>query len=171
MYSPDSFSAGSQRSRFADGAIDTASGSQVVVMCFDRLERDLDGALAALEATEHEQTNALLRHAQDLLAEMVAMLDLDAWDNAVALLSVYDYLLRRLAQANTFKDAAAVREARHLIGEIGDGFRGAAAELAATPQATTPHAIAPTAQHSVRPAAAEGFGAGAAERPRLSVRA
>lgn len=166
MYSSDQFSAGSQRSRFTDGAIETASGSQVIVMCFDRLERDLDGALNAIDERRHEHTNSLLRHAQDLLTEMVAMLDVEAWEHAPALLSVYDYVLRRLAHANMFKDPAGVAEARKLIGEIGDAFRGAATELAAQPAATA-------AQSPIR-SQVGGFGGGtteAGQRPRLSVRA
>jgi flagellar secretion chaperone FliS len=168
MYSSDSlvsFSAGAQRSRFTDGSLETASGGQVIVMCFDRLDRDLDGALIAIDATDHETTNSLLRHAQDLLSEMVGMLDVEAWEHAPALLSVYDYLLRRLAQANMFKDAAAVSEARHLIGEIGDAFRTAAAESLRTQ---------PPAQSPAQSPAQMGGGFGtelAGDRPRLSVRA
>ena len=127
------------------------------MMCFERLERDLDTALLAIDDGNHELTNSNLRHAQDLLSEMASMVDVDAWEHAPALLSVYDYLLRRLAHANMFKDAAGVVESRRLVGELGDSFRAAAAEVAATPAAPPP-----------RPA---GFVDDAADRPRLSVRA
>ncbi len=168
MYNSDSFASGSLRSRFTDDSLETASGPKVIVMCFDRLERDLDNALCSIENEDHDATNSLLRHAQDLIAEMVAMLDVTAWEHAPALLSVYDYLLRRLAQANVLKDAAAVREARHLISEIGEGFRGAA-EIVVAASATVE---TPATAHPIDQPAPSPFGAAAiAERPRLSVRA
>lgn len=114
------------RAAFSDGDVSTASPAKVIVKCFDRLDADLERALGSLERGEHEATNALLGHAQDLLGEMAGMLDLDAWDHAGSLLAVYDYVLRLLAGANMLKAPAMVAEARRLISEIGDGFRAAA---------------------------------------------
>ncbi len=118
------------RDRYAEGSLQTASGSKIVTMCFDRLDRELLAALAAIEARDHYDCNAALGHAQDLVAEMAGMLDLDAWEHAGALVSLYDYLLRLLAAANTFKDAASVVQAQRIVGELGSAFR-AAAELPA----------------------------------------
>ncbi len=173
MYRPDSSGIGSLRSRFTNDSLETASGPKVIVMCFDRLERDLDNALTSIANEDHDATNSLLRHAQDLIGEMVAMLDVDAWEHAPALLSVYDYLLRRLAQANALKDAAAVREARHLISELGEGFRGAAETVAAAPTTGATHsATHATANPATEHTAPLSFdAAGGVERPRLSVRA
>jgi flagellin-specific chaperone FliS len=53
------------------------------------------------------------------------MLDLGAWEHAGALVSVYDYALRRIIDGNVTKSAAAVAEARRLLAEIGAAFREA----------------------------------------------
>lgn len=115
------------RSAFSDGDIDTASPARVLVKCFDRLDADLERALASIERHDHETTNRELGHAQDLLGEMAGMLDTTAWEHSGALLAVYDYVLRLLAVASMRKLAGPAAEAQRLLREIGDGFRVAAA--------------------------------------------
>lgn len=114
-----------QRAAFSDGDLQTASPAQVIVKCFDRLDADLDRALVAMEAKDHDTTNTQLGHAQELLGEMAMMIDPEVWAHADALLSVYDYVLRLLAAGNIRKRPSMIVEARHLLGEIGDGFRAA----------------------------------------------
>lgn len=134
------------RHRFATDDLATASGPRIVTMCFDRLDRDLAAARSAIERTDHYETNAALAHAQDLLAELVGMLDVTAWEHATALASVYDYLLRLLAAANVAKSAALVAEAQRLVAELGGAFREASA---AVPSSIPPVAVtAPAPTHA-----------------------
>jgi flagellar biosynthetic protein FliS len=114
------------RSRYRQVNIEGASGPQVVVMCFDRLDRDLAGAVAGIEQQDHFATNQALAHAQDLIGELANMLDTSTWEHAGALLAIYDYVLRLLAVANAKKSAGMVREAARHIAEIGAAFRQAA---------------------------------------------
>jgi flagellar biosynthetic protein FliS len=120
------------RDRFSAGNLEGVSGPRIVTMCFDRLDRDLAGALRAIEQSDHYETNAALSHAQDLISEMAGMLDTTQWQHAGALLAIYDYLLRLLAVANAQKNASLVREAAHHIAEIGAAFRQAAVEPTTT---------------------------------------
>lgn len=136
------YSADNVRDRFSSG-LDTASGPTVVTMCFDRIDRDLSDALEALTPVgdaaliDHDRVNRALGHAQDLVSELATMLDTGRWEHAGALLSVYDYLLRRMALANATKNAATVREVQGIVGELGSAFRTAA-------QTATPDQGAPT---------------------------
>lgn len=127
------------RNRFIAGHVDGASGPRVIVMCFDRLDRDLVGALSAIERNDHYEANLALGHAQDLLSEMALMLDPSLWEHGRSLLSVYDYLLRLLAVANLKKDPGKVREAIRHIAELGGAFR-----VAATAAPTDATAAVPT---------------------------
>ena len=136
MYSPDTM-----LDRFATDNLQTAGGPKIVIMCFDRLDRDLLTALIAIEENDHFETNRLLGHAQELLGEMADMLDLEIWEHANALLSVYNYVLRRLAQANVSKDPSLVLEAQRLMTEIGDAFRQAAASAPATAASAHGHDV------------------------------
>lgn len=127
-----------RRAAFSDGDLSTASPARVLIKCFDRLDADLDRALAAIEGNDHEATNAQLSHAQDLLGEVAGMLDVGAWVHAAALLSVYDYILRLLAFGNMRKEPAPIAEARRLLSEIGAGFRQAATEIESRPAIANP---------------------------------
>ncbi len=131
------YTATAARQRFSAGNLDGASGPRIIVMCFDRLDRDLATATAAIERDDHFETNEQLGHAQDLLTEMAMMLDVDSWEHAGALLAVYDYLLRLLAAANAKKDVAMVHEAQRHVTEIGAAFRAAERSLPAASAAPT----------------------------------
>ena len=130
------------RQQFTDSALETASGPRIVVMCYDRLDRDLGEAVDALGASDFYRAHIALCHAQDLVSELLLMLDRDAWEHAGALASIYDYVLRQLAAANISKSATLATEARHLLAQLGESFR-TAATMVATPAGTPGGAAAP----------------------------
>ena len=123
----------SLRARFTDGGLDTASGPKVIQLCYERLDRDLDGALIALDLRDVNGAHDLLCHAQDIVHELLCMLDLDRWEHAASLAAIYRYVLGLLTQANIKKDDVPAREARHLLGELGEAFRVGAAAMSAEP--------------------------------------
>lgn len=116
-----------RRDRFASVGLETASRGKILVLCFDRLDRDLVEARDAIAAGDHFTTNIALGHAQELLGELALMIDPTAWEHAGALLAVYDYVLRLLTNANMQKSDAIVVEAQRILAEIGEAFRVAAA--------------------------------------------
>lgn len=127
------YTADAARNRFASGNLEGVSGPRIVVMCFDRLERDLVSAVAAIERRDHYEANRTLGHAQDLLGELATMLDTNAWAHAGSLLAIYDYLLRLLTVANMKKDAEKVHEALRHIAELAEAFRAAERATFSTP--------------------------------------
>lgn len=134
-----------KRFAFSNDDLATASPRRVLVKCFDRLDVDLEQALAALDDKDPETANRLLGHAQDLLGEVARMLDVDAWQPAGGLLAVYDYVLRLLAVGNMQKEPSLISEARTLLGEIGDAFRDASRSIEQSPAPTAPAPAAPAA--------------------------
>ena len=79
---------------------------------------------------------------------MLCMLDLDVWEHAPALAAIYRYVTQLLVSANVHKRVGDAREARHLLGEIGDAFRQAAVGLASA--ASTQQRPEPGRDFSVR---------------------
>jgi flagellar secretion chaperone FliS len=122
----------SLRERFTTGALDTASGPKVVVMAYERLDRDIAAALSALDVGNLAGAHELFCHAQDLVHELNGMLDVDAWEHGPALAAIYRYVIVRLTEANMTKRAAPATEARQLLGELGDAFRQASITTAAS---------------------------------------
>jgi len=136
----------SLRARYTDGGLETASPARIVVMAYDRLDRDLAGALVAVEAGQVERSHELLVHAQDLTNELLCMLDLDAWEHAAQLASIYRYVIDLLTASNVHKSAEEIDEARTLLAGLGDAFRqaavGAAASVVPVPAPRTSSALA-----------------------------
>ena len=115
-----------QRHRFTDGGLSTASGPKIIVMCYARLDRDLVTAMEAIRVDDVQGSHDSLCHAQDLVHELRCMLDLDAWEHAAGLSSIYHYVGNLLVAANVKKSVPLAEEARQLLAELGDGFRQAA---------------------------------------------
>jgi len=138
------------RERFTDGALSTASGPKVIGMAYDRMDRDIAGALEALALKDVAKSHELLVHAQDIVHELLCMLDFEAWEHAGALASIYRYVMELLTKANITKSAAPAVEARRHLAELGDAFRQAAVQS---------------------PAPAAAFASDQDQRQRLSVRA
>jgi flagellar protein FliS len=121
----------SLRGRFTQEGLTTASGPKIVVMCFDRIDRDLGEAISALDSRDTGRAHELLCHAQDIVHELLCMLDLDAWEHAASLSAIYRFTMTLLTRANVTKKSHDAITARRLLAELGDGFRQAAVGLAA----------------------------------------
>jgi flagellar protein FliS len=123
----------SLRARFTDGGLATASGPKVIQLCYDRLDRDIDAAVHAMDRRDIGTAHETLCHAQDIVHELLCMLDLDRWEHAASLASIYRYVLELLTQANVKKNPMPAREARHLLSELGEAFRVGGASVVAEP--------------------------------------
>lgn len=153
----------SMRAKFSSGGLETASPSRIVVMAYDRLDRDLAGATVAIDARDIERSHDLLVHAQALVMELHDMLDLDAWEHAPQLASIYQYVHELLVRANVKKSTQEVGEARTLLAGLGDAFRQAALQVASSPAAPV---VAPAAAAAPPAAAAPAPAAPAFATPR-----
>ena len=91
---------------------ETASPAQLILLLYDGLLKRLQHALLGLEGRNYEQVNGSLQHAQDILLELVASLDMDAGEIAENLAQLYEYQHRRLIEANLRKDPEPVARGR-----------------------------------------------------------
>ncbi len=65
-------------------------------MLYDRLVLDLARGRQAQLDGDREAANEQLGHAQDIVAELLSSLDVDAWEGGPGLASLYRWLLREL---------------------------------------------------------------------------
>jgi flagellar protein FliS len=128
-------STASLRARYVNDAVSTASPARLLVMLYDKLLLDLRQAEDALGAGERERAAERLLHAQEIVIELLTSLDLDAWDGAKGLASLYTFLGRELVEANVRGDAAKVAACRELVAPLRDAWATAAAEVAQAPAA------------------------------------
>jgi flagellar protein FliS len=119
------------RARYLADAVATASPAKLLLMLFDRLVVDLNRGEQALLAGDRPEANTHLKHAQDIVTELHVSLDLEAWDGAAGLASLYAFAETELINANIRGDAAKVTSVRGLMEPLRDTWREAAMAVAA----------------------------------------
>ncbi len=117
------------RARYRATAVETAGPERLVIMLYDRLLLDLDRAVVAFESGDRGAGTPLVRHAQDIVSELMAALDREGWDGADDLMSIYGYVLGQLLQAGLTGDGARVVQCRDLLGPLAAAWHEAADSL------------------------------------------
>ncbi len=120
------------RLRYMDDTVTTVSPGRLLVMLYDRLVLDLQKAETEQRAGRRGAAGPHLTHAQDIVHELAATLDVEAWDGAKQLMSVYMYLITELVSANVAGDADRTAACRELVEPLRDAWYQAAQEVAMT---------------------------------------
>jgi flagellar protein FliS len=124
-------STASLRARYMGDTVATASPQQLLVMLYDRLALDLERAEEALVAGNKDVSHAQLLHAQEIVLELRASLQVDVWEGGPRLAALYSWLVGELIQANLKGDIRRVRDCRQVVEPLRDAWREAALSLAA----------------------------------------
>ena len=125
-------SAASLRARYLGESVATASPQQVLVMLYDRLALDLERAQLALRDGRRDDATTQLRHAQDIVFELLGSLRVDAWEGGPRLAALYNWLVAELSQAMVKHDAGRVTSCLQVVEPLRDAWRQAAASLTAS---------------------------------------
>lgn len=133
-----------QRAQFLNDTVLSASPARLLTMLYDRLVLDLDRGAKAQLAGDFVEANTQLTHAQDIVAELMVTLDVDAWAGGPGLKALYSHLLTQLVEANISHDAEQTAACRAIVDPLRMAWHEAAAELA----------------HSAAPKVPVGAGAG-----------
>lgn len=121
---------GNLRERYVQDSVSTASPATLLIMLYDRLVLDLLRAEAALNDNNKQQASEQLLHAQDVVSELASTLDVDAWEGAKQLMSVYTFLITTLVEANLEGDVTKVVACRELVEPLQDAWQQAARTVA-----------------------------------------
>ncbi|MCU1614122.1 MAG: fliS [Frankiales bacterium] len=125
-------STASLRARYMSASVATASPQQLLVMLYDRLALDLERGEQALVDGDREQAGEQLMHAQEIVMELRASLQVEVWDGGPRLAALYGWVLGELIKANLKGDVRRVRDCRMIVEPLRDAWREAAASLAAS---------------------------------------
>lgn len=113
---------------------ETASPGQLIIMLYDVLLRSLMRAEEAIARTDVEAAHASLLHAQDVILELIASLDLDAEAEAGVMARqmapLYEYIYRRTLDASLRKGVAPVQEVIRLVTPLRAAWQAALETLA-----------------------------------------
>jgi len=131
------------RSRYVAAAVQTASPARLLTMLADRLVLDVERAAQALAEGRRAEVTQHLAHAQDIVAELAASLDVQEWDGGPQLLSIYTWLLRELLAVSSGGDAERLDGCRQIVAELARTWHDAAG-VAAAPAPADPPPAAPS---------------------------
>jgi flagellar protein FliS len=105
--------------------VETLSPAKLLLMLYDGALNSLRNAQKAIEEKDISQAHNQLIKAQDIIAELMATLNMEV-PISRQLYALYDYIQRRLIEANINKDIAIIDEAYQFISELRDAFAQAA---------------------------------------------
>ncbi|MFU0782873.1 MAG: flagellar export chaperone FliS [Thermoanaerobacterium thermosaccharolyticum] len=100
-------------------SIMTASPEELVLMLYNGIIRFVNEAKQAIDDKNIERAHNSITRAQDIVLELMSTLDMQ-YDISKNLYSIYDYISRRLIEANLKKDKVALDEVESLISDLKD---------------------------------------------------
>lgn len=103
--------------QYRDTQVKTANQGKLILLLYDGAIRFLREAEAALAVKKYDTVNTSIVRTQDILTELIVSLNMKAGDISANLYRIYDYLNRRLIEANVRKDVVILRE---VIGHLLD---------------------------------------------------
>jgi flagellar protein FliS len=99
-------------------ATETADPLELVIMLYRGAINHLNAAEHAIATGQVQPAHRSLIRAQEIVAELMGTLNLDAGEVAVNLSRLYDYMQQRLMVANRAKDAREVAAVRAMLSEL-----------------------------------------------------
>jgi flagellar protein FliS len=97
---------------------ETASPGELIVMMYNGALRFLIAARQRLDAQDMAGAHASLLRAQDVVAELMVSVDVSIGQVGRNLYDLYEFMHRRLIQANVHKDTAPIDEVVALLREL-----------------------------------------------------
>jgi flagellar protein FliS len=116
------------RARYASDTTETASPARLLTMLYDRLVSDLASAEAAMRRDDIPVTGERIARSQEILLELAASLDVEAWPEGEPLRRLYLWMVGELWTARLKKQPDKVADCLQLIEPLRDAWRTAALE-------------------------------------------
>lgn len=110
--------------QYKQNAVQSASPGELTMMLYDGLVKFLKLAFMALEQNDLSEANNALIRSQEIVAYLNDTLD-QRYELSTNLSSLYDFMTRRLIEANTKKDGLIVKEVLELAEELRDTWQQA----------------------------------------------
>jgi len=107
--------------QYQQNAVNTASPQELTLMLYNGLVRFLKQAGQSIEEKDIPKAHNFIIRSQDILTEFMSTLDMQ-YEVSNGLLALYDYMSRRLVEANVKKDKAIVDEVLGYAEELRDAW-------------------------------------------------
>ncbi|MEG6617341.1 flagellar export chaperone FliS [Peptococcaceae bacterium 1198_IL3148] len=105
--------------QYQQNAVTSAEPGQLTLMLYNGALKFIKQSISQLEANNIEQCNYYNQRVQDIITELMVTLNQD-FEISKNLYNLYDYIKRRLIEANIKKDKEILLEVQGLIEELRD---------------------------------------------------
>lgn len=120
MYSSNALNAYQQNS------VNTASKEKLLIMLYEGLVKFIKQAISALEENDLQKAHTNFIKAQNIILEFMATLNMEiGGELSKSLMALYDYMYRRLVEANTKKNIEIAKEVLEFSEELKSTFEEA----------------------------------------------
>lgn len=104
-------------------AVETADTLQLVLMCYDAAIRDLQDAKRFHEGHSMDETYEKVRHAQDIITELLVGLDYERGGEVAQNLSrLYNFILRQMIGINSRQSTTTYDHMIRILSELKDAY-------------------------------------------------
>ena len=107
---------------YQDNAVNTATPGELTLMLYNGCIKFIRLAKRGLDEMNMEQKNTNIQKAQKIIQELMVTLNPDI-EISQQMLPLYDYMNRRLIEANVKNDKAILNEVEELITEFRDTWK------------------------------------------------
>jgi flagellar secretion chaperone FliS len=108
--------------QYQNNSVNTASPGELTLMLYNGCLKFIKLAKKAMEDKNIEVKNANIQKAQNIVSELMVTLNMDA-EVSKNMLSLYDYLNRRLMEANVQNDVSILNEVEEFIVDFRDTWK------------------------------------------------
>lgn len=107
---------------YQQNSLNTASPSELTLMLYNGCLKFINLAKIAIQSKNIEEKNKNIIKAQKIIQEFMVTLNMDI-PMSKDLMAMYDYLYRRLVEANTKNDVAILEEVEGFVTEYRDTWK------------------------------------------------
>lgn len=120
---------------YKTNSINTASPEELTLMLYDGAIKFGNQALIAIEHKNYDEANRLILRTEDIIQEFRCTLD-KKYPVSQTFETMYEYIYRRLVEANIKKDTEILKEAIGIIKDMRDTWKEAMKLVKANKQQT-----------------------------------
>jgi flagellar secretion chaperone FliS len=108
--------------QYQNNSVNTASPGELTLMLYNGCLKFIKLAKKAIEDKNIEVKNTNIQKAQNIVSELMVTLNMDA-EISKNILSLYDYLNRRLMEANIQNDVSILNEVEEFVVDFRDTWK------------------------------------------------
>ncbi|TXL65003.1 flagellar export chaperone FliS [Cerasibacillus terrae] len=107
---------------YQNNAVQTASGGELTLMLYNGCVKFIKRAMKDMEENNYENKNTNIQKAQRIIQELMVTLDPNV-ELSKQIMPLYDYMYRRLTEANTSNEIAYLEEVHEFVVEFRDTWK------------------------------------------------